>query len=243
MPGVKAVRVVLFDLYRTLIDIWTDERNPEVWARLARFLTYRGVWLAPDELSSLFFAGADEQRRHRPGEFPEVDVDLVFRDILSQGGCAEAEFLARPVAALFRSLSMIKFGLFPDVLATLTRLRAGGLRIGIVSDAQRVYFRTELVAAGLVPFIDVAVASGEHGFRKPDPRLFQIALAELGIPPGEAVHVGDSADRDICGAQEAGLPALLLDRSGEAVDVLPACPPARIIGDLGEVADWVAARG
>jgi putative hydrolase of the HAD superfamily len=220
MSGVKPVRAVIFDLYRTLIDIWTDERNPEVWARLARFLTYQGVWIAPEELSALFSGGAEQQQRDRPGAFPEVDVDLVFRDILTHAGCREADSLAGPLTAFFRTLSMVQFRLFPDVLPSLTRLRENGHRIGIVSDAQRAFFRTELVAAGLVPFVDVAVASGEHGFHKPDPRLFHIALAELGISAEEAVYVGDSPDRDMCGAQDAGLTPLLLDRSSGRVGVL-----------------------
>jgi putative hydrolase of the HAD superfamily len=138
---------------------------------------------------------------------------------------------------------MIQFRLFPDVLPTLTRLRADGRRIGVVSDAQRVYFRTELVAAGLVPFVDVAVTSGEHGFRKPDPRLFNIALARLGVPATEAIYVGDSVDRDLCGAQAAGITPVLIDRSGGQLHALPECLPAGTITDLGELGDWITSQG
>lgn len=234
------VRAVIFDFYQTLLDIWTDEGNPEVWARLTRFLTYHGVWLDPAELSARFFAGTDRQRRERGGEFPEVDVDVVFRDILAAMGSADADSLAAPVTALFRTLSLVQFRLFTDVLPTLAFLR-GRVRIGIVSDAQRAFFRTELAAAGLTPFIDTAVASGEHGFHKPDPRLFHLALSEIGVPAIQAVYVGDSVDRDLCGARAAGLHPVLLDRYGDRGPLLPQCPPAHIVHDLREFCGWLGA--
>lgn len=51
--------------------------------------------------------------------------------------------------------------------------------------------------------------SNEHTMCKPDPRVFRHTLAELGVLPGEAVHVGDIQRTDIAGAQHAGMAAVL----------------------------------
>jgi HAD superfamily hydrolase (TIGR01509 family) len=61
-----------------------------------------------------------------------------------------------------------------------------------------------LCATGLDGFFATAVTSARAGAPKPDPRLFRLALGELGVEPGRALHIGDSdADRE--GAQAAGI--------------------------------------
>jgi putative hydrolase of the HAD superfamily len=60
----------------------------------------------------------------------------------------------------------------------------------------------------------VMVASSSLPAGKPDPRAFQHMLGLLGLAADEALMVGDSLDKDVDGALAAGLPAVLLDRSG-----------------------------
>ncbi len=47
---------------------------------------------------------------------------------------------------------------------------------------------------------------------KPDPRVFELALREAGVSPAQAVHIGDSQDSDVRGAQALGIRALWLNR-------------------------------
>jgi putative hydrolase of the HAD superfamily len=238
MPAQLTIRAVLFDLYRTLIDIWTDEKDPWVWEEISRFLNYQDLWLEPQELSARFFAGAVRQQQELAQEFAEVDITLVFQDILVEAGSSCADSLSLAVASMFRVLSTKRFQLFPDVVPALERLR-GRFKLGIVSDAQRAFFRTELAAARLAPLVDVAVGSGEHGFHKPDPRLFRIALERLEVLPEQAMYVGDSVHRDMCGAHAAGVRPVLLDRFGDQGPGLSACRPHRIVRDLDEFCGWL----
>lgn len=239
MPEPLTTRAVLFDLYRTLIDIWTNEKNPRVWDGLSRFLAYEGIWLQPQDFSARFFERADAHLKACQEEYAEIDVSLVFRDIVADAGCTDPESLCKSVTGVFRVLSTERFGLFPDVIPAMERL-TGRFMLGVISDAQRSFFHTELEAAGLVRFMDVTVASGEHGFHKPDPRLFRIALNRLGLDPAEAVYVGDSAERDMCGAQAAGIRSVLLDRGGRN-PVLDRCRPHLVVRDLGELCRWLLA--
>ena len=72
--------------------------------------------------------------------------------------------------------------------------------------------RTKLRASGLEPFFGVTIASGEVGFGKPDPRIFTTALERLGVRAGEAIAIGDSLERDVLGAHNAGLRCIWLNR-------------------------------
>jgi putative hydrolase of the HAD superfamily len=73
--------------------------------------------------------------------------------------------------------------------------------------------RTKAANLGLLARMQSFVASDSVGIRKPDPRIFALALAKAGIAPGAAVYVGDSVAADIVGANRAGLRSVLLWRS------------------------------
>jgi putative hydrolase of the HAD superfamily len=57
---------------------------------------------------------------------------------------------------------------------------------------------------GIAEYFSAVVDSAVVGIRKPDPRIFQAALDALSCPPGEAIFVGDSYDRDIVPAKSLG---------------------------------------
>jgi len=58
--------------------------------------------------------------------------------------------------------------------------------------------------------------------RKPDPRIYQLALEQLGVDPGEAIFVGDGANDELAGADRVGMRAVQVwkrdDWSGERID-------------------------
>ncbi len=60
-------------------------------------------------------------------------------------------------------------------------------------------------------FFDVTVFSDEVGCRKPDKRIFDLAVKGLGTEPSNTVHVGDNPEADIWGAKQAGMRAVLFD--------------------------------
>ena len=72
---------------------------------------------------------------------------------------------------------------------------------------------------------------------KPDPRIFERALARARVAPGEAVYIGDLYSIDVRGARAAGLRAVLLDPGGHwgARD----CPIAPdLVGAVRLVLTW-----
>jgi putative hydrolase of the HAD superfamily len=116
---------------------------------------------------------------------------------------------------------------------SLARLRAAGLRLGVVSNSDG---RVEeaLQAAGLREYFDVVVDSALIGVEKPDPRIFQAALSGLGVAAEEALYVGDLYEVDVLGARAAGIEAVLLGlpKLGSQVDCRTAGSIEDLVNDL-----------
>ena len=94
---------------------------------------------------------------------------------------------------------------------TLAALAAANIRLGLVCDTGftpgRVV-RQLLDDNGLLDHLEVLCFSDEVGVPKPGADIFDKALAELGVRPPEAVHVGDLRRTDIAGAQDVGMHAV-----------------------------------
>lgn len=105
--------------------------------------------------------------------------------------------------------------LYPDVPEVLAAIRALGMRIALVSD---IHFdlRADLAAHGVGHLVDAYVLSFEHGFQKPDPRMFSTALDALGVRAGEALMVGDRVTHD-GGAAALGIDTLIIPMPAELV--------------------------
>jgi HAD superfamily hydrolase (TIGR01662 family) len=101
---------------------------------------------------------------------------------------------------------------FPEVPAILTRLRAAGIKLGIVTNAyQPMRLRdVELEAHGLLDYFpDCRISAADAGYLKPHPSIFQQALERIGSEPENTVFIGDNPTADIAGGQSAGMKAIL----------------------------------
>jgi putative hydrolase of the HAD superfamily len=107
--------------------------------------------------------------------------------------------------------------LYPEVLQTLAALRQRGVRASVISN-----FDSRLLAIlnglGIAGFFEEIFVSSRIGYAKPDAEIFHAAIKHLGLPPQQAVHVGDSEINDLHGANNAGLRGILVDRRTQAGD-------------------------
>jgi FMN phosphatase YigB (HAD superfamily) len=101
---------------------------------------------------------------------------------------------------------------YPDAAPTLRALREAGVRTAAVSNVG-FDLRPVLDGLGLLDGLDAVVQSYEAGATKPDPRIFTLALDQLGgVAPAAALMVGDHAAAD-GGAADAGIRTLLIPLS------------------------------
>jgi putative hydrolase of the HAD superfamily len=120
-------------------------------------------------------------------------------------------------------MGAIRFRPYPDARPALERLRRRGLRLICVSNWDFA-LPDVLERCGLGDLLDGVVTSASAGARKPDPAIFALALELAQCWPADALHVGDTLEEDVEGANAADIPALLLDRDGSYG---PAAPDAK----------------
>jgi putative hydrolase of the HAD superfamily len=202
-------KAIFFDLYGTLIDIRTDEHDPWVYSVLSKYLSYHSVNITPEELKETYL-GRIEQHFEKSGEeYPEVDINEIFNEIMHQYGNKKYDEAAvSDTALLFRSLTIRQFGLFPSVADTLTRLYEN-YNMAIISDAQWAFTEPEIEMLGLDQFFRFIILSSRFGFKKPDVRLFELAMKNLDVKPEESIYIGDIPQRDLVGAKRAGMKCIL----------------------------------
>jgi putative hydrolase of the HAD superfamily len=216
---------VLFDATGTLME--TARPVGDVYAERAR---EHGVSISAARLDDAFrriLAQAPALL------FPNVPADRIAE--LEQGwwrSVVRSTFLAADGTARFRDFDGFFASLYahyagaaawrarPGAREALLRLRARGIATGVVSNFDG-RLPGILAGLGLAELLSVVMLPGEARAAKPDPRIFALALARLGVPPEAAAFVGDDRDRDLAGARAAGLSAV--DASGLAtLEDLPA---------------------
>lgn len=147
---------------------------------------------------------------------PEIHQRILVAD---QGGY-------RPKAELFADLELLPWKeplaanqieaiwreRFPGCMVTrhgvydlLIRLRQLDIRTGIVTNGRADAQHAKISKMGLDGAVDLIVTSGGVGFKKPDHRIFEIALDRLGIDARDAFFVGDNPHSDIRGASQVGM--------------------------------------
>ena len=209
------IRAVFFDAAGTLLRV--NGSVGETYARLAR---EHGKAVSVRALEDGFrrcFATAP------PMAFPGAEADQIPRlekawwhDVVQQVFAplgpfpgfeayfnALYDFFAEPQA----------WQLYPEAHRTLAVLHARGYRLGVISNFDARLFGV-LNGLDIGHFFDPIIASTRAGAAKPEPAIFQRALAECDLRPQEALHIGDSYELDIVGAQQAGLTPVLIHRSG-----------------------------
>lgn len=98
--------------------------------------------------------------------------------------------------------------LFEGAEAFLQEAKAKGLKLALCTDMTAAMQYRKIRKLGLDKYLDALVTSEEVGVEKPDRKMFELALAKLGVSPAEALMIGDSLSKDVEGAQNIGIRAI-----------------------------------
>jgi putative hydrolase of the HAD superfamily len=104
----------------------------------------------------------------------------------------------------------------PEVAPLFQRLRAEGVRVGVLSNTiwPRAWHEDFFRRDGVLDLIDGAVYTSEVPWTKPAPEAFRAAMEAVGATdPERCVYVGDRLFDDIWGARNAGLRAVHVPHS------------------------------
>ena len=130
----------------------------------------------------------------------------------------------------------------PGALELLDTLRSH-VRIGLITNGVVPEQTDKIRICDFGPRLDAVVISGEAGLSKPDPAIFQLALARIDSSAEEAVMVGNSWEDDIVGARDAGLSAVWMNRYGETCPDPDLAPEIGSLEPVEEVATLILERG
>lgn len=200
------IRGIIFDVNGTLIDILTDEGDESIYRAIGHYLSYQGIYLHRGQVRDLYYAIMDKQRRASTQVHYEFDAVQIWHEFLEVNSAAAAALppakLAQMplfLAEMYRGISRRRLQLYPEVKAVLDELHPR-FKLAVLSDAQSAWARPEMRAVEIESYFDPIIISGDYGFRKPDRRLFEAALAGMGLDAEDAVFVGNDLYRDIFGA-------------------------------------------
>ncbi len=218
MPSHRQIHAILFDLDDTLIDWSGLTVDYPVFMRphidnIYDYLEGQGYSL-PDRdpfyqlyLNTVINHWGEAKKTWCAVNFGRVLVDFCqkmeldvsqidFQDVMCAYG-------ARPIPDVV---------LFSDTIPVLESLRQQGYKIGLVTNSMLpMWMRDiELEAYEIIDYFDVRITSGDTGYIKPHPFIYQKALDLLDAEPGETVFVGDRPEYDIVGANDVGLISVLM---------------------------------
>jgi putative hydrolase of the HAD superfamily len=177
-----------------------------------------GLGAAPDDelVARAHYASTHEIDGLDPVDWREVDAVIA-----TMFGIPEAQHddAFRAIESVYDSEGWVPIA---GVTGALLRLQSAGMPLAVVSNAggtmeqQLLSHRICAVEPGDAEVAEVAIVVDSHvvGVEKPDPAIFEIALAALGRDATNAVYLGDTVYFDVEGALAAGLSPVHVDPYG-----------------------------
>ncbi|MGZ6544201.1 MAG: HAD-IA family hydrolase [Actinomycetota bacterium] len=125
-------------------------------------------------------------------------------------------------------------GLRSGVRAYIDGARARGIALGIVSSNSARWIGPHLDRLGVADVWDtIRTADGDAGLAKPNPRLYELALEDLGAPPSRAIAIEDST-HGVVAAKTAGIFCVACPNEvTERLDLSAADVLVRSLEDIG----------
>lgn len=229
----QGVEFVLFDLDGTL-----RHSRPNYNEAVLELLAQWGLVIEPARRQQAlrwvhyYWANSPESQQDFQtfDDWPALLVQYMRR-FLRVLGCSEtqAHALAPRVYRYMDEHYQPQDWVEPTTPAVLATIREAGYRLGVVSN-RSMPFDEQLVALGLDGYFDFTLAAGEIQAWKPDPRIFQEALARAQTCSSRTLYVGDNYYADIAGARNVGIRAVLLDTIGLFPDA--DCPVITSLSEL-----------
>jgi putative hydrolase of the HAD superfamily len=230
----RTIDTVLFDLDDTLHDDTTAYRNAALEvARMVgreRGIDPRALADAYDGAAMEFWAELSAEHLSRAiGD----ERERMWHEALRQVGIDDRALAVRAAQAYVEARAG-GLELFPGALDLLVALRARGCKLGLVTNGFAATHHDKIDRLGLRERMDAFFIADEVGMLKPDPALFLHACEVLGSEPARTAMVGDRYNRDVRGAQDAGLFTVLID-----VHAIPlpdgARPPDAVVPTIADV--------
>ena len=211
------VKAIFFDFFRTL-SVWGQQSFKASLQKIAARYQAEINWERYDTaIEDLFF---DAPVSNPPTDsLRESVMAIMMRECEFIRELGIKKYVEQIAWELLQSghplFAVTNATLYDDVVPTLQHLQSAGFKLAVVSNWEAP-LDPLLERLGIADYFNAIVASHDVRVKseKPDPHLFNYALAAVGASAEEVVHVGDTYETDIVGAKNVGIRPILLDRDG-----------------------------
>ena len=202
---------IIFDFYGTLVDIKTDESAECVWERLALIMSYNGAVVQGTDLKKQYEKTYNKYlARVTDTDYPDTDILDVFFKIYKDLGLKVNSKVLKQTVRAFRALTTEKIRLYDGVIPILKALKEKGVKLYILSNAQRAFLVPECKMLGIYEYFDQIYISSDRGYAKPDPKFFEHILSQESLKANKVMMVGNDYVCDIKGANKLGIDNLYI---------------------------------
>ncbi len=228
----RFIQAVLFDLGDTLMY------SPAPWLpvfeqagnALAQSLCKEGLDVNCDTFGMEFRERLEAYYIQREQNLFETSTTHVLQELLDEKGFPNvSDQVIRKALDAHYAITQTNWQVEQDTLPTLRALESDGYRMGLVSNAGDNRDVFQLVERfGIEPYFDFVLTSAACSYRKPHPRIFELALAHWGFMPDEVAMAGDRLEADVLGSKRLGIFAIWIKRRAKHPEIRPAEPDATI---------------
>lgn len=216
-------KIIFLDAAGTLFDVRGSVG--EVYGKLA---SSWGITISNEELNAAFFQSfANSSPMAFPGrklaKIPQLEFEwwlaVATKAFQIAGVFNQFSDFPKFFAELYAHFATAEpWFVYPDVFPALNRWQKQGIELAVVSNFDsRLY--PVLKALDLAGYFTSVTISTEVGAAKPDSQIFTAALQKHNCLAENVLHIGDSFKADYCGAKNAGLKAIWLNRQQKKLDL------------------------
>ena len=136
--------------------------------------------------------------------------------------------IIRTIGQTFRAISTKFLCLYDGVTDLLDSIHAAGGKVYLLSNAQEMFTKHEMIALGIYDKFDGIVFSSDEGLCKPEEKFFRTVVERYGLDISESIMIGNDAGTDIKGANMIGMDSLYIysDISPQITDLSGADIPS-----------------
>jgi len=192
-------KAAIFDLYGTLIDLFSWGAEQKVLADVAKTLS-----LPVKDFQSLW---TDTYPERVTGAFPDLESYLL--DLCKRLRIVPCETSVEAAVDMMNEFTRGLMVPRPDAEETLSKLKEGGLKLALLTNCgchvPSIWNQTPLAS-----LMDARVFSCEAGIKKPDPKVYVLTCKRLDVQPGDCIFVGDGGNEELDGAEAVGMTAVMI---------------------------------
>ena len=173
-----------------------------------------GLWTVTRESRQRFWSDPERSVSGRR-DLNKASQEVVAHALRRIG--VEDHLLVLRIVDVYRKLRDEAIEPIAGAIESLEFVKSAGVQLVLVTNGTSFGQRAKLQRFRLHRFFQHLVIEEEFGFGKPDHRVFDYALRQVGVQPQDSWMVGDNLSLDILPAQQLGIYGVWVDASGRGI--------------------------